>query len=78
VQLVLGHGLGMIVMGGLLRLGTALFVVEWLSGLVFQVDLRDPWVFLGVAGVLSITALVANYIPARRAARIDPVKALRG
>ncbi len=78
VQLVLGQGLGMIVTGGLMGLGAAFFMVEWLASLVFQVKLRDPWVFLTVAGVLSITALVANYIPARRAARIDPVKALRG
>ncbi len=78
VQLVLGQGMGMIVTGGLMGLGAAFFMVEWLASLVFQVKLRDPWVFLTVASVLSITALVANYIPARRAARIDPVKALRG
>ena len=48
-----------------------------LSGLVFEVSTADPPIYAGAAVLMLLVALVACYIPARRAARVDPLVALR-
>jgi ABC-type lipoprotein release transport system permease subunit len=48
-----------------------------MKGLLFEVEASDPMTFLVVAATLGIVALVASYIPSMRAARVDPVIALR-
>ena len=57
--------------------GVALGAGRWLASLLFQVSPYDPVVFAGVAGTLLTTALFAGWLPARRAASVDPVSALR-
>jgi putative ABC transport system permease protein len=48
-----------------------------LEGLILEVSPTDPAIFAGVLGLLTVAALVACFIPARRAARVDPLVALR-
>jgi ABC-type lipoprotein release transport system permease subunit len=45
--------------------------------MVFQVSVRDPLTFVGAPLALALVALLAGYLPARRATRIDPVEAIR-
>ena len=48
-----------------------------LTAQLYEISPRDPLTYLGAAGLLGAIALVANYLPARRAAQLDPADALR-
>jgi len=77
LRLVLGRGL-VLVGGGLATgLAAALAVSRLLSNFLFNVSPSDPVTFVGVPLLLGGMALVASYIPAFRATRIDPAVALR-
>jgi putative ABC transport system permease protein len=77
LRLIMGHGLRLalvgIAIGSVIAFGTA----QLLRGMLFAVSPADPLVFLGVATALLMTAAAATAIPALRAARMDPVTALR-
>jgi macrolide transport system ATP-binding/permease protein len=75
--LVLGHGMLLVGLGIAVGLTVALLGAGVLNALVTGVNPRDPLTFGGTAVVLAAVALVANYIPAHRATRIDPLVALR-
>ena len=74
---VLSQGLGVTALG--LALGGALSLVlaRSLSALLYGVGERDPWSYLGGAALIGLVAVVACLLPARRAARVDPTRALR-
>ena len=75
-QLVAG-GLKLVVVGGVLGLAIAGVAVRLLGGLLFEVSVLDPLTFLAVPFVLGAAALLAAWLPARRASRVAPVTALR-
>jgi putative ABC transport system permease protein len=77
LSLVLRRGVSLIVIGLILGLAAALVVTRFLSTLLFGVSATDPLSFLGVSALLLCVGILASYLPARRATRIDPVVALR-
>ncbi|HEY2823465.1 MAG TPA: ABC transporter permease [Candidatus Acidoferrum sp.] len=75
--MVLGEGLRLAILGAGIGLIGSFFAARLLSGMLFGITASDPLTFGGVAIVLVVVALVACYIPARRATRVDPLVALR-
>jgi predicted permease len=76
-RLVIRHGMALAGTGLVLGLGAALGVTRLVQGFLFGVSATDPLTLGGVAAFLASVALLASYIPARRATSIDPVIALR-
>ncbi len=77
LRLVVGHGLGLTLGGLALGIAGAFELTRVMAGLLFHVSATDPRAFAGVALVFITVALAASYIPALRATRIDPMRALR-
>jgi predicted permease len=77
LRAVLGHGLGLALTGVVLGSGGALSLTRVIIGLLFQVSATNPTTYVCVAALFVSVALVASYIPARRANRIDPMASLR-
>ena len=76
-RLVVGEGLRLALLGALAGLALAFGVTRVLRGLLFQVEPLDPVSLLGAAAALVAAALLATWLPAWRATRVDPVEALR-
>jgi len=77
VGMVIRKGMALVSVGMGVGLAAALALTRLLHTLLFEVSAVDPLTYLGVAAALGVVALIACYAPARRAARIDPVTALR-
>jgi predicted permease len=77
IRLVLGEGARLVLAGLACGLAVALGMARLLSSLLFGISATDPATFAGIALLLSAVALLACYLPARRAMRVDPMVALR-
>ena len=75
--LVIRSSLRLVLVGLGLGVAAALVLGRTLSGFLYGVTATDPLTFAVVVGLLVLTALVAGYVPGRRAARTNPVRALR-
>jgi putative ABC transport system permease protein len=77
VRLVVGEGTRVVGMGLVAGIAVSAAAARLLSGLLFGLPPGDPATIAAVTALLFATGVVASYLPARRAARIDPMKALR-
>jgi putative ABC transport system permease protein len=77
LNLVVRHGLFLTLVGLVIGLGIAFGAVQLLSSLLYGVVPTDPITFIGVTALLCAVTLLACYLPARRAMRIDPMVAMR-
>jgi predicted permease len=77
LRLILGQGLGLVGAGVILGLAGAFAATRLLRGLLHDVTPQDPLTFAAAVGVMGLVAVVACYLPARRATRISPLTALR-
>jgi len=77
LRLIVAQGMNLIVVGAAIGLAGALAFTRLIQSLLFEVTTTDPVTFGLVAALLGIVALLACYIPARRATKVDPMVALR-
>jgi ABC-type antimicrobial peptide transport system permease subunit len=77
LRLILGQSLGVVLSGIAIGMGGAFALTRVMSNLLFRVNSTDPAAFAGIALLFVIVALAGSYIPARRAAQVDPMAALR-
>jgi predicted permease len=77
LSLFLGQGAGLAIVGTLIGCAAALGVTRYLQSFLFGVKPADPLTFIATAALLVGVALIGSYIPARRAAKVDPMVALR-
>ena len=77
VRLIVGSGARMVIAGAVIGLAVALALSGLLKSLLFGVGPRDPLTFIAAPALLVAVALIAAYVPARRAAKVSPMEALR-
>jgi putative ABC transport system permease protein len=77
LKLIVGQGLKLALIGVSIGLAVAFALTRWIEDLLFDVRPSDTWTYGAVAALLLLVALFASWIPARRAAKVDPMVALR-
>ncbi len=77
LRLIMGEGTRLALLGVAIGIAASLVITRLLSSLLFGVSATDPVTFVGVAALLALVALLASYLPARRAIRVSPNTALR-
>jgi putative ABC transport system permease protein len=77
LKLVIRHGMAMTLIGVVIGLFASYALTRFLSGLLYGVKPTDPMTFVGVTLLLSAVALLACFIPAKRATKVDPIVTLR-
>ncbi len=76
-KLIVGRGMKLTVVGVVIGIGGAIALTRLMHSLLFNTSATDPFIFIAISVLLSVAAFLACYIPARRAARVDPLIALR-
>jgi predicted permease len=77
LRLVIGQGLLLVLVGAAVGLAAAAGLTRFVASMLYGLQASDPATFAGVAILLTLVALLACYLPARRAMRVDPLAALR-
>jgi putative ABC transport system permease protein len=77
LRLVVGQGIVLAITGAMVGIGVALGVTRYLKSMLYEIHANDPATIGGVAILLTLVAVAACYVPARRATRVDPMVALR-
>ena len=77
-RMVVGEGVRVVALGIAVGLAVSLFTTRALSSLLFGVEAMDPWTFAAMALTMAAVGLLASWIPARRASRVDPLQSMRG
>jgi ABC-type antimicrobial peptide transport system permease subunit len=77
VRLVLWQGMSLTAVGLAVGLALALSLTRIFASMLYQVQPTDPATFLGMTTALAGIAFLASYLPARRAARVDPLRSLK-
>jgi ABC-type antimicrobial peptide transport system permease subunit len=77
VGMVLRQGLALVAVGLVVGLIGAFALTRLMQGLLYGVRPNDPTTFVGVTAVLLVIALIASWLPARRATKVSPIVALR-
>jgi ABC-type antimicrobial peptide transport system permease subunit len=77
MRLVMWEGTALAIAGIVIGVGGAMFATRWLGSLLYDVSARDPLVFVSLPLVLLAVAAASCYVPARRAAKSDPLVAIR-
>lgn len=78
VGMILREGVAMVLVGVVLGLGGAFALTRVMASLLYDVSATDMWIFSGAVALIAVVALGATYVPARRAAGVDPKTALAG
>ncbi len=77
LKMVIRQGLGLALVGIVIGLSGALILTRWMEALLYGVSATDPQTFALIALLLMAIALLACFVPARRATKVDPMIALR-
>ncbi len=77
-RLVIGSSLRLVALGALLGIASAIGVSRWVQSQLFEVQPTDPLTLIVVTAGVMLVALIATWLPARQAARVDPKDLLKG
>ncbi|HEV3042123.1 MAG TPA: ABC transporter permease [Candidatus Angelobacter sp.] len=77
LRMILKEGIKLAAIGGAIGVAGSLIITRWIRSLLFDVRPLDALTFVSVIAILGLVSLMASYIPARRATKVDPMAALR-
>jgi putative ABC transport system permease protein len=77
IRLIVGHGLMLSLTGIAIGLVASFWLTRLMKGMLFGISATDPVTFIGISLLLALIGLLASWIPARRATKVDPLVALR-